>query len=177
MLGEYERLIREAPSHEPSFQDFFSRHPQLLDPMARQVWAQPDFHGALQPDFVIRRFDDSYLVVEIQCPAKKLVTLAGQVAQAAAHAEMQALAYEDFLSTRITEARCHFPNFHRADCLVVVGLQDSLTSGQKQALDRANRRKQNSQIVAFDWLLERGRAIVRNVSEGPVEVIGKHRVV
>jgi hypothetical protein len=69
-LDSYERMLTESANDEPAFQTFFCRFPQLLDPMAIQVWSQPDFHGAAEPDFVIRRADDSYLVVEIECPGK-----------------------------------------------------------------------------------------------------------
>ena len=85
-------------------------------------------HGALQPDFIIRRADDSYLVVEIECPGKLLLTKSGQLSQEAVHAEKQALDYESFLSERIAEARAHFPNYRRADCLAVVGLALQLHS-------------------------------------------------
>ena len=127
-LDEYERMLVESANDERAFQAFFCTFPQLLDPMALHVWSQPDLHGALQPDFIIRRADDSYLVVEIECPGKLLLTKSGQLSQEAVHAEKQALDYESFLSERIAEARAHFPNYRRADCLAVVGLALQLFS-------------------------------------------------
>lgn len=176
-LDRYEQLLIEKPADESIFQAFFCEYPQLLDPMAVQVWSQPDFHGALEPDFVVRRADNSYLVIEIECPNKQLVTMRGRVSQAATHAETQALEYEDFLSARIPEARAYFPNYHRADCLAVVGLERALSSSQIQGLDRANSRKHNSRIVGFDWLLERARTVVSNVGDGRINVVKRHRVI
>lgn len=100
VLDQYRQLIADSPNDEPEFQAFFCRYPQLLDPMAVQVWSQPDFHGALEPDFVIRRADDSYLVVEIECPGKLLMTRGNQLSSEATHAESQAVEYESFLSER-----------------------------------------------------------------------------
>ncbi len=60
LLKEYAHLISTHPSSESTFHQFFCKHPQVLDPMAQQVWSQPDFHGAHEPDFVIRRADNSY---------------------------------------------------------------------------------------------------------------------
>lgn len=152
LLDAFEQMLTDKAADEPSFQSFFCEYPQLLDPMAVHVWSQPDFHGALEPDFLIRRADDSYLVVEIECPAKLLVTGDGLVSQHASHAEAQALEYADFLSARIAEARTHFPNYRNADCLAIVGLERILSNDQVEALERANSRKHNSRIVGFDWL-------------------------
>jgi len=38
--------------------------------MAVQIWPQPNVLGSKFPDFVVRRADDSYIVVEIETPAK-----------------------------------------------------------------------------------------------------------
>ena len=59
VLETYEKMLVEKAGDEPAFQGFFCEYPQLLDPMAIQVWSQPDFHGALEADFVIRRADDT----------------------------------------------------------------------------------------------------------------------
>ena len=67
-VREYERLIATAPANEPAFQNFFIHHPQFLDPMALTVWSQPNLHGAFKPDFLVCRADNSYVVVEIECP-------------------------------------------------------------------------------------------------------------
>ena len=177
VLDQYARLIAESPDDEPAFQTFFCRYPQLLDPMAVQVWSQPDFHGALEPDFVIRRADDSYLVVEIESPGKPLVTRGSQLSSGATHAENQAVEYESFLSERIAEARAHFPKYRRADCLVVIGTEAGLNHSQSEALERANQRRQNVRIAGFDWLESRARRLIENVSHGTIDVVTRHRVI
>ena len=101
VLDKYDRMLVESAHDERAFQAFFCTFPQLLDPMAAQVWSQPDFHGALEPDFVIRRADDSYLVVEIECPDKPLLTKAGQFSQETTHAEKQALESDPFILKHI----------------------------------------------------------------------------
>jgi len=71
----------------------------------------------------------------------------------------------------------HFPNYHRADCLAVIGLERVLTTEQRLNLDRANSRRHNLKVVGFDWLLERARIVVSNVGEGEIGVTKKHRVI
>ena len=161
----------------PHFRPFFAHSPNFSTRWLFKYGSQPDFHGALEADFVIRRADDSYLVVEIECPGKPLLTKGGQFSREAVHAEKQALDYESFLSERIPEARVHFTNYRRADCLAVVGLERTLSTEQRHNLDRANERRQNLKVVGFDWLLERARTVIKNVSEGEIEVTKRHRVI
>jgi hypothetical protein len=176
-LDEYRGLIESSPDSEPAFQAFFCRYPQMLDPMAVEVWSQPNFHGALEPDFVVRRADNTYLVVEIECPAKRLVTKGGQLSAETTHAEKQAVEYESFLSSRVIEARHHFPSYRRADCLVLVGIEATLKPDQVEVLEQANHRRQNIRIAGFDWLHSRAATLVENVGRGTIEVHTRHRVV
>jgi len=175
-IARYEDLLTSDADNEVTFQEFLSLHPQLLDPMAMQVWAQPDFHGAHEPDFLIRRTDSSYLVVEIECPSKLLLTKIGQLSADATHAEKQATDYRSFLNERMTEVRQHFPGYRGCECLVVIGLEDHLTTAQLGALTNVNAARHNVRIVGFDWLGRRARAIVENMSAGEVETIRRHRV-
>lgn len=177
VLDQYRQLIAESPDDEPAFQAFFCRYPQLLDPMAVQVWSQPDFHGTLEPDFVIRRADNSYLVVEIECPGKLLMTRGSQLSSEATHAENQAIEYESFLSERVPEARAHFPKYRRADCLAIIGTEAGLDHTQSEALERAKQRRQNVRIAGFDWLESRARTLIENVSHGAIDVVTRHRMI
>lgn len=176
-IEQFEQLIANSPADEPAFQEFFSTYPQFLDPMAVQVWTQPDFHGAAEPDFVVRRADDTYLIVEIECPAKLLMTKSGQLSAQATHAEKQVLDYEAFLSDRIAEARTHFPRYARADRLVLIGLESQLSDQQRVDLQRTNASRQQVRIAGFDWALSRARTIISSISDGSVAVVRGHRMI
>jgi hypothetical protein len=177
VVKAYKEIIQGNADDEPAFQQFFCEHPQLLDPMALQVWSQPDFHGALEPDFVVRRADNSYLIVEIETPAKLLMTQAGQLSSEATHAEKQATDYRAFLDERIAEARQHFPYYQGAECLVVIGLETMLGSHQTKALGNANAGRHKVRIAGFDWLEKRAAAIIQNISAGEINVVKGYRVV
>jgi hypothetical protein len=60
VLAELQDLITKYEDDEPRFQAFFEKVPQLLDPLAMQVWPMPDLHGAKEPDFVVKRADGTY---------------------------------------------------------------------------------------------------------------------
>lgn len=177
VLREYDLLIKASASDEPAFQDFFCNHPQMLDPMALQVWSQPDFHGAYEPDFVIRRADDSYLIVEIETPNKPLTTQAGQLTADVTHAEKQVTDYRAFLNERVGEAQKHFPHYSGADCLTVIGLENNLSPQQLRSVTNANAGRHAVRIVGFDWLAKRARAIIDNLSTGEIEISQGHRLI
>ena len=167
LLQRFETLIASHPDDEPTFQRFLTEHPQVLDPMAAEVWAQPRLHGAEIPDFVIRRFDDSYVVVEIETPTKQLVTSTNQLSASVTYAVAQAAEYRRFIE-RLPTAQTHFPQIDQVGCLVVVGLEDGLTKSQRQALRNFNREHYGLQVVGFDWLARRGRAVRENlIKTGP----------
>ena len=96
-LDEYEKLLEQKPEDEPSLHAFFERYPQMLDPMTVQVWSKPDFHGYKEPDFLIRRSDNSYLVIEIENAAKSIMTQANQPSAYVTQAVKQVNEYRFFL--------------------------------------------------------------------------------
>jgi hypothetical protein len=96
VLDQYEKLIVDQLDNEPAFQRFLTEHPQLLEPMAVQMWPQPNLFGSCFPDFVVRRADDSYVVVEIERPSKALVTTGGHLSADVTHAEQQVTDYRTY---------------------------------------------------------------------------------
>jgi len=169
-LTAYADLIRTSPDDEPLFQSFFEKHPQLLDPMAFQVWTKPDLHGFKEPDFVIRRTDNSYVVVEIETPGKTLMTAASQISAQVTQAVAQSTSYRSFLRERFAEAATVFPSFQDPECLVVIGLEEKLTGGQRAALLHENQHRAALKIVGFDWIASRAAAIAQNIIESRVDV-------
>lgn len=176
-LDVFDALLKESPEDEPSLHNFFEKYPQMLDPMAIQVWSKPDFHGFKEPDFLIRRSDDTYVVIEIENADKTLITQADQPSFFVTQAVKQANEYRNFLAERIVEARHHFPGIHDPDALVIIGLERRLTTTQREALKQENHSRAKLRIVGFDWISERSRAVLSNVTGSKVEVIKRHRVV
>ena len=169
LLKRYEKLIGDRPDDEPAFQTFFTQHPQILDLMAVAIWPQPNLHGAREPDFVVRRSDNTYLVVEIETPAKQLVTQSNQLTAHATHAVAQVTEYRRFVE-RIQNIQSYFPELDDLACLVVVGIEKILNDDQKQALRNDNRQRHGLRIVGFDWLADRAHAIQENVIRTGIQV-------
>ncbi len=169
-IAQYRRLIADFADDENTFQEFFEGVPQLLDPLCSVMWPKPDLHGAKEPDFVLKRSDGSYLIVEIEAPAKRLVTEALQISAQVTQAVTQAMQYRSFLVERPAETRTHFPEFRDPECLVVIGTEGSLTEAQKRALALENEHRKGLRIVGFDWIAERADRILRNMISANIAV-------
>lgn len=169
-IARYQKLIVDRAEDEKVFQEFFEKVPQLLDPLCSVVWPRPDLHGAKEPDFVLKRSDGSYLIVEIETPAKLLITDALQVSAQVTQAATQAMQYRSFLLERYVEARTHFSEFRDPECLVVIGLEGRLTDPQRRALALENENRKALRIVGFDWLAERAGRILRNMISANIAV-------
>jgi hypothetical protein len=120
---------------------------------------------------VVQRADGTYLVVEIECPRKPLVTSGGHLSADVTHAEQQVTDYRKYLLQRFPDAEKHFPRFQEPDCLVVIGIERDLSREQKQVLQDANRHRNHLRIVGFDWLLDRSKTIAANVTQRGAEII------
>ena len=129
-LQEYQELIEAFSDDESSFQKFFEPNPQFLDLMAVEVSAEPVLFGSRKPDFVVKRSDGSYLAVEIECPDKAMITKAGHPSAGVTHAEHQATDYRKYLMRHNGNVKDVFPGLSEPDCLVVVGLEGTLSKGQ-----------------------------------------------
>lgn len=166
ILSKYDDLVTGSANDETLFQHFFESHPLLLDPRAVQVWAKPDFHGRLEPDFMVRTYDNKYVVVEIETPGKMLVTQQLQLGADTTHAISQVLQYQDYLRTHFTAASQVFPGFTTPDGLVVVGQEHLLTEKQKAALRSENQSRSNIKIVGFDTLADAAKVVTSTVMQG-----------
>lgn len=165
VVGEYEDLIEHSPNNEGAFQQFFEDHPQLLDPLAAEVRAQPEIEGTF-PDFVIHRIDGTLLVVEIETPAKKLLIKNGNWSAPANHAIGQV---EDYLAAfgRGNADPAEMDERRHADGLAVVGLERALSHKQQRRLVVRSRAR-GVRVVGFDWLAQRARQILENVMSDPL---------
>lgn len=176
VLATYDDILNRQSDNEPIFQTFFEQHPLLLDPRAFQVWAKPDFHGRHEPDFVIRRYDDSYVIVEIETPKKLLVTQRGHLSANATHAVNQVLEYQDYLRTHIADAIRVFPQFTSSIGLVVVGRESLLNAKQKGMLRMENQGRTFMRIVGFDSLADTSKTITNNLIHGIPSAISGTRL-
>ena len=131
--------------------------------MAKTVWPQPNLLGVKEPDFIIQRADNTYLVVEIETSEKRLITSGGHLSSDASHAVAQVLDYIDYVVQHLSESQKYFPHIRNPEGLVVVGLEQGLSLEQQRRLVLENHARPGVRIVGFDWIADRAEAIAHNV--------------
>ncbi|HEY0396072.1 MAG TPA: Shedu anti-phage system protein SduA domain-containing protein [Candidatus Elarobacter sp.] len=167
VLAEYEQLIIASPNDEPAFQRFLDEHPALLDPLAVEVNPQAVVAFTNErPDFVVRRLDESYLVVEIETPGKRLLLRDGQWAAHARHAQLQVENYLENFAQGV-QGPDEMQRRRHARGLAVVGLERALSDRQRLQFVRKKVYLQKIDVVGFDWLAVRASNILKNMLDEP----------
>lgn len=67
LMSEFCSLVSQDLAEE-RYQSFLKKHPEFLDPLASGVISKQKLGVELVTDFVIRRHDDKYVLVEIEKP-------------------------------------------------------------------------------------------------------------
>jgi hypothetical protein len=118
-------------------------------------------------DFLVRLMDDRYIVVEIEKSVDPIMSAKGDLSWQATHAIRQALEYRDWLISNYLYARQSFEKLWRPRCMVVIGLESSLTLEQTDRLRQENESRQGMvEIIGFDQLLKRAEAMLNNIIYG-----------
>jgi hypothetical protein len=77
VLQQFETLLDQSPEREEALQTFFVEHPVMLDPFVAELRSKHELGDDFVTDFVVRRIDDQYVVVEIENSTDCLFTQSG----------------------------------------------------------------------------------------------------
>lgn len=161
---KYKNLIYGEHVDEEVYHKFLIENPFLLEAFHTKIWSKPRFGELYQPDFIIKAIDNSYTIVEIEKPYQQIITKNGNLSSSATHAKKQVQEYREWAISNNTYAKERFADIWRPSCLVVIGLESTLTESQKERLKQENESTQGIiKIVGFDWLLNRSQAIFENL--------------
>lgn len=172
LLREYRALLDSAPEREQQLHDFLIQNPVFLDPLAVEIRNKHALGDDFKTDFVIRRFNDEYLLVEIEKSVDQLFTEEGHLTAKVTHAVGQVLDFQTWIAENIAYARTKLPTIGRPEGLVVIGRSSHLDERRKRKLEEENfSRRGHVRIVTFDDLHVRADAVYQNMLRRP---IGSH---
>lgn len=164
LCSEAQKLIdQDLP--EKAYQDFFEAHPALVDPLAAQVIPRQALGEMWRTDFVIKRFDNQYVFVELEKPSDSVFTKYPQPSASLSHALGQALSWFAWVEDNIAYARSHgFAEIHRPRALVVIGRDAQLNDEQRRMLRTINDIVDHRILVwTYDELVRHARDVVSNL--------------
>jgi hypothetical protein len=178
-------LDGDANASEQLFQTFLEEHPLLLDVygevIPRPAFRYPDDASPLgktyvEPDFVIRRPGDRYVIVELERPAKPLATKQGHARAELTQPAFQIAEFRDFVLEHYDVLREPFPGINRDPQTMIIISRSTETSLPGRADVRRHMQLLREQlradeILTYDDLLQRARtalARLEGLSPEPV---------
>jgi hypothetical protein len=169
---EFDELLESAG--ETEVQRFLENHPWLLELDYAQVRPrQPVVRGAV--DFLLERFDGFHDLLELKSPDNLIFEAHGKnrdirspsafrLSRPLALALAQVHAYRDTLSEEGTHEKFYgLPHTREPRITILIGLASVLTNQEKRILRELNCSLHRVEVVPFDVLARRARAVLDNV--------------
>jgi len=171
-------LESQGNEDESVFHNFLLANPILLDVYGEAVskprFVYPDRETPLgksyvEPDFVIRYPGESYRLVELEKPSRRIATKDGQPRSEVTHATFQIAEWKAYIANHYDQIKAIFPGIAVNHTAMVVMSRSSATSfgvGRDEARYRELLRSQypGIEILTYDDLLERARQAYARVA-------------
>jgi hypothetical protein len=170
-IVSFERLLQQhGEEDERVFHDFLKNHPALIDVYGRAV-SKPRFRYPagdsplgkeyVEPDFIMCRPGHQYLLVELERPAKRVTTKAGQPTADVTQAAFQTAVWQTYIQDHYDLIKTDFPGISGAcESLIVISRATERSFGagrRKEERMRDLRNLYKAQVLVYDDLLERAR--------------------
>jgi hypothetical protein len=176
LLEEFKRILDSRPTREEDLHQFLFDNPILLDPLALEIRSKHELGSEYITDFVVRRANNEYVVVEIEKSTDEIFTRKGVFHSNLTEAVSQVRDFQLWINDNIAYAQSRLPAINRPKGLLVIGRESQLTKGLRRKLDEENySRRGHISIVTFDDLLNQAKAIYDNMLNKPIMYKGKKR--
>jgi hypothetical protein len=174
----FERLLNSNPTAPESlFHDFIKAHPVLLDiygeVVSKPQWIYPqgEFSPSgktrLEPDFVVRYFNQTYKLVELENPAHNIATRSDHPGVATTHAAYQIGEWKNYIDNHYVRIKNDYPGINSRCPGMVVISRDTERSFQgmpkEQYLAVIRGQLAVEEIFTYDDLVHRARDVVRGL--------------
>ena len=180
LIGEIIDEVEDKILHDPMIMESeihstFKKYPFLLEPCgelhSKVRFKYPEGESPLdkdyiEPDFIIKLPNFSYIVVEIEKPQKPLQTQSGNPSFHYTQAHFQTVEFRDYIDRHYRLLTQEFPGIDvNAEYWLVIGRNgqdDEKLSGRRRLLKRASKA---DKVFTFDELFERVRDWYRKLQQ------------
>lgn len=150
------KLLIEQNLREEEYQKFLERNLVLLDPLAKLIIPKQELGSDYITDFVIRKYNDEYIVVEIEKPSNKIFNENNDFNAQLFHALKQVLDFQEWVESNISYAQRHMPNISSPKGLVIIGRTNELSEERLNDLRRLNMTLNDRvNILSYDDLIHK----------------------
>lgn len=162
LINNFEQLIGQKHPEE-IFQQFLNDNPVLIDPLASQIIPKQKLGIEYVTDFVIRKLDNEYVLVEIEKPQDEIFTRTDDFTAQFTHAIGQIIDFQAWVEQHSEYARSHMPCISSPKGLLVIGRRIKLTENQIKKLNRYNLSLQNIRVLTFDDLVINAKNFYKSI--------------
>jgi hypothetical protein len=162
LFEEFKELIRGEHTEE-TYQQFLSKHPVFVDPLASNVIPKQRLGVEHITDFVVRRLDNEYVVVEIEKPQDAIFTSANDFTAKFTHAYGQVIDFQEWVDANGAYARTLMPEISSPRGMLIMGLRENLTPAQIAKLKRFNFNSRAVEVLTFDDLATKANSLYENI--------------
>lgn len=164
MVRQFKALLDLDPSEE-QVQVFLSEHPVMLFPTALSVRPKVKLGSDWVTDFVIRRSESDYELVEIESPSHPLYTKQPNPSKQLTHAVKQVQDWRQWISEFPDYARRDLPGMARPQGRVIIGRRARLTTEAAKALHHHNQELNHIVIETYYDLIARVEQLIDNITQ------------
>lgn len=162
LLDDFEALISQDLLEE-RYQEFLKMHPTVLDPLAAEIIPKHRLGDDYVTDFVIRRHDLRYLVVEIEKPQNRIFNQKDDFTSDFSHALGQVLDFLGWVADNGDYARKKLQGIENPRGLIVIGRRSELTARQEVKLRRWCANSKSIEVATYDDLVTSGRQLLSSL--------------
>ncbi|MGE5620993.1 MAG: Shedu anti-phage system protein SduA domain-containing protein [archaeon] len=164
-LGVIEAFANKIDKNllEEEYHKYFATHPVLIDPLAQEVLSKKKLGVEFITDFVLRRLDNEYILVEIEKPQSRIFNKQNDFSFEFVHSLGQVLDFQEWVETHAEYARSLLPGISSPKGILIIGRRSELSPTQETKLKRFAITCKNIEIYTFDDLLNKAKNLYRNI--------------
>jgi hypothetical protein len=162
VIDDFEQLV-EDDLLEHRYQEFLAANPVLIDPLAAEVTDRQRLGLELTTDFVVRRLDNEYLLVEIEKPRDSIFTSKNDFTAEFTHGFGQVIGFQAWVDEHVEYARHLMTGISCPRGLLIIGRRKNLTTDQSAKLRHYCLNSQSVSVLTYDDLIERARTLYANI--------------
>ncbi|MFS0776093.1 Shedu anti-phage system protein SduA domain-containing protein [Neobacillus sp. 3P2-tot-E-2] len=164
IIERFNEIIINPNIKEEDCQVFLKENPALIDPLAKEIIPKQKLGLEFITDFVVRKLNDEYIMVEIEKPSTPIFTKTNDFSSHFTHALGQVLDFQEWVESNIAYADKIMPSITSPIGLLVIGHNNQLNEFQKKKLRRFNINNHGKvKVITFDELLDNSYKLYSNM--------------
>lgn len=164
VIENFRELVLNDELIEEKYQIFLNKHPVLIDPLAKEIIPKHKLGNDYITDFVIKKLNDEYILVEIEKPRDKIFKQDNDFSMQFIHAIGQVIDFQEWIESNIAYANTKLPNISSPVGIVIMGRSNDMNERQKKKLKRFIINMNNRlKVYTYDDVLENANKLLNNL--------------